>query len=141
MWDPEKKMWRLWYSAGEQYEPNAIGYSTSTDGFHSEQVRGQSSHDAGSQRNLTWESQRVTAAQIIPWKGWHYSFYIGFRDIDQSQIGLARSKDGITNWVRHAGNPIVRPMPGGWDGCVLQALRGICKRPLDALVQRQEGVA
>jgi predicted GH43/DUF377 family glycosyl hydrolase len=49
------------------------------------------------------------------WKGWYYAFYIGFRDIDRAQIGLARSKDGITGWVRHAGNPIVRPTPNGWD--------------------------
>ena len=28
---------------------------------------------------------------------------------------MARSKDGITGWVRHAGNPIVRPTPDGWD--------------------------
>jgi beta-1,2-mannobiose phosphorylase / 1,2-beta-oligomannan phosphorylase len=114
MWDPEKKMWRLWYSAGEQYEPNAIGYATSTDGLHWNKYANNPvmTPDPGA----PWESQRVTAAQIIQWKGWYYSFYIGFRDIDHAQIGLARSKDGITNWTRHAGNPIVRPTPGGWDG-------------------------
>jgi predicted GH43/DUF377 family glycosyl hydrolase len=31
-----------------------------------------------------------------------------------SHGGLARSRDGIANWVRHAGNPIVRPT-AGWD--------------------------
>ena len=113
MWDPEAKMWRLWYSAGEQYEPNAIGYATSTDGLHWNKFAGNPvmTPDSGA----PWESQRVTAAQIVRWKGWYYSFYIGFRDIDHAQVGLARSKDGITNWTRHAGNPIVRPTPGGWD--------------------------
>jgi predicted GH43/DUF377 family glycosyl hydrolase len=42
-------------------------------------------------------------------------FYIGFRDTDHAQIGVARSKDGITNWQRLPANPIVRPTPGGWD--------------------------
>ena len=32
-------------------------------------------------------------------------FYIGYRDIDHAQIGLARSKDGITGWQRHPGQP------------------------------------
>jgi hypothetical protein len=31
LWD-EGPAVRMWYSAGEQYEPNAIGYATSSDG-------------------------------------------------------------------------------------------------------------
>jgi hypothetical protein len=34
MWDPQSLIWKMWYSAGQQYEPNAIGYATSTDGLH-----------------------------------------------------------------------------------------------------------
>lgn len=113
MWDAAKRVWRLWYSAGEQYEPNAIGYATSPDGlrwtkYPANPVLTPDPRDA-------WEKERVTAAQIIYWRGWHYAFYIGFRDIDHAEIGMARSKDGITNWIRHRGNPIVRPTPGGWD--------------------------
>ena len=33
LWDEEKKLYRLWYSGGEQYEPDAIGYATSPDGL------------------------------------------------------------------------------------------------------------
>jgi beta-1,2-mannobiose phosphorylase / 1,2-beta-oligomannan phosphorylase len=113
MWDDKNRLWRLWYSAGQQYEPNAIGYATSADGLHWNKyaanpvMRPDPSSD--------WEKDRVTGAQIIYWKGWFYSFYIGFRDIDHAQIGLARSKNGITDWVRHAANPIVRTTSGGWD--------------------------
>jgi len=42
-------------------------------------------------------------------------FYIGFRDIDHAQIGIARSSDGITAWQRHPANPIVRSGTGKWD--------------------------
>jgi hypothetical protein len=42
-------------------------------------------------------------------------FYIGFRDVDHAQIGVARSKDGVTDWQRLRANPIVRPDPNGWD--------------------------
>ena len=33
IWDAETKLYRMWYSGGEQYEPNAIGYATSPDGL------------------------------------------------------------------------------------------------------------
>jgi hypothetical protein len=32
LYDDKEKLYRLWYSGGEQYEPNAIGYATSSDG-------------------------------------------------------------------------------------------------------------
>lgn len=62
-----------------------------------------------------WENFKVTACQVLPWEGWYYMFYIGFRDIDHAQIGLARSKDGISDWTRLPANPIVSPTPNGWD--------------------------
>jgi len=42
-------------------------------------------------------------------------FYIGFYNISFAQIGIARSKDGISNWVRHPQNPIISPGPEHWD--------------------------
>jgi len=113
LWDHSARVWKMWYSAGEQYEPNAIGYATSEDGLHWD--KSPSNPVLTPNPHREWEQQRVAAAQIIYWKGWYYAFYIGFRDIDHAQVGMARSRDGITNWERHAGNPIIRPTPGGWD--------------------------
>lgn len=113
MWDAAERVWKMWYSAGDQYEPNAIGYATSTDGLRWQKYA--SNPVLAPDPRYDWEKNRVTAAQVVIWQGWYYAFYIGFRDIDHAQIGLARSTDGITGWVRHAGNPIVRPTPGGWD--------------------------
>jgi predicted GH43/DUF377 family glycosyl hydrolase len=113
MWDSHRHLWKMWYSGGEQYEPNAIGYATSKDGLQWEKYKANPVLVPDPQ--YAWEKNRVTAAQVLFWKGWFYAFYIGFRDVDHAQIGMARSKDGITGWVRHAGNPIVRPTPGGWD--------------------------
>jgi beta-xylosidase len=62
-----------------------------------------------------WEKDRVTACQVVRRGGWHFLFYIGFADRDHAQIGLARSKDGITGWERHPANPILRPGKGRWD--------------------------
>src|SRR3984893_9262371 len=33
LYDTKKKLYRMWYSGGEQGEPNAIGYATSKDGL------------------------------------------------------------------------------------------------------------
>jgi predicted GH43/DUF377 family glycosyl hydrolase len=113
IWDATAKIFRMWYSGGEQYEPDAIGYATSSDGMNWIKHPGNPifKSDPGAQ----WEHYKVTACQIVEDEGWYLMFYIGFRDVDHAQIGLARSRDGIGNWLRNPGNPIVRPDPGAWD--------------------------
>ena len=34
MWDEERKIFRMWYSAGGFWEPDQIGYAESEDGIH-----------------------------------------------------------------------------------------------------------
>ncbi len=113
IWDPETNLFRMWYSGGEQYEPDAIGYATSPDGIH--WTRNGANPVFKSDPRLEWEHYKVTACQVVKDGGWHVMFYLGFRDIDHAQIGLARSKDGIGHWERLPANPIVRPTPEGWD--------------------------
>lgn len=62
-----------------------------------------------------WEQQRVAGVQILVQDGWFYSFYIGYRDIDHAQIGLARSHDGLSHWERSPANPIIRATGSGFD--------------------------
>jgi predicted GH43/DUF377 family glycosyl hydrolase len=113
VYDADRKEYRMWYSGGEQYEPNAIGYATSPDG------QKWSKHKENPifrpDPKSEWEKDRVTACQVVRLGDWHVMFYIGFADRDRAQIGLARSKDGITNWERHPANPIVRPGKDRWD--------------------------
>jgi predicted GH43/DUF377 family glycosyl hydrolase len=113
LWDAELKLFRMWYSGGEQNEPNAIGYATSPDGVR------WTKHPANPiftpDPNLAWEKHKVTACQVERRGNWHIMFYIGFRDEPHAQIGLARSRDGITNWQRHPDNPIIRPGQNQWD--------------------------
>ncbi len=114
IWDDEGRLFRMWYSGGEQYEPNAIGYATSPDG------RTWTKHQANpvfrADPKSQWEKHKVTACQVVRHGGWHVMFYIGFRDEHHAQIGLARSRDGLTGWQRHPANPIIRPGAGKWDG-------------------------
>jgi predicted GH43/DUF377 family glycosyl hydrolase len=113
LYDDTRKLYRMWYSGGEQYEPNAIGYATSTDGLK------WNKHAMNPvfrpEKKNVWEKDRVTACQVVRQGEWYVMFYIGFRDRDHAQIGLARSKDGVTGWQRHRANPIVRTGKGRWD--------------------------
>jgi len=113
-WDVEKEVFRMWYSGGEDYEPDAIGYSTSTDGVSWKKHAGNPIFRADPSKH--WEKAKVTAGQIVRKDGWHMMFYIGFETDRLARIGLARSRDGITNWRRHRANPIISPTPGAWDG-------------------------
>ena len=113
LWDETAKVFRMWYSGGNNFEPNAIGCATSEDGLTWKR------HDANpvfsGDPNIPWEKDRVTACQVERRGGYYLMFYIGFRDIHHAQIGVARSRDGITDWQRHPANPIVRPGMDQWD--------------------------
>ncbi|HEV3004577.1 MAG TPA: hypothetical protein VGX78_08950 [Pirellulales bacterium] len=109
----EDRLYRMWYSGGEQYEPNAIGYATSEDGLT--WTKHEENPVFRPDSTSAWEQDRVTACQVVRLGDWFVMFYIGFRDTDHAQIGLARSKDGITGWERHPANPIIRPGEGRWD--------------------------
>ena len=113
LWDTKQKLWRMYYSGGEQYEPNAIGHATSSDGVH--WTKDTSNPVFRADPRYTWEKERVAGCQVIQESGWFYIFYIGYRDIDHAQIGLARSRDGLTNWERCPANPILRATGNGFD--------------------------
>ena len=112
LWEPEKAVYRMWYSAGDQYEPDAIGYAESTDGLvwekHSEPV-------FLPDRNSAWECHKVTACNVFRHDGAYWMFYIGFKNEDYARIGIARSADGVTGWERSKLNPIIAPDEGAWD--------------------------
>jgi len=112
-WDVPAQLFRMWYSGGEQYEPDAIGYATSADGKTWTKFSGNPIFRADPKN--AWEQHKVTACQVTHHGGWYYMFYIGFRDVDHAQIGLARSKDGITDWERLPTNPIIKPGQNKWD--------------------------
>ena len=61
LWDEQMSLYRMWYSAGERNEPNAIGYATSRDGLH------WSKHKANpifaADRRHDWEKHKVTACR------------------------------------------------------------------------------
>jgi predicted GH43/DUF377 family glycosyl hydrolase len=113
LWDERLKLFKMWYSGGDNYEPDALGYATSPDGLHWTKLASNPMFRP-LERNV-WERYKVAGAQVLEHGGWYYMFYIGYRDMDHAQIGIARSKDGVTGWERHPLNPIIRPGQDDFD--------------------------
>src|ERR1700730_7618766 len=97
----------MWSRGGEQPKRDAIGYATSKDGL--KWARHEKNPIFRPEARNAWEKDRVTGCQVVKHKGWHLMFYIGFEDQHKARIGLARSRDGMTNWQRHPANPVIRP--------------------------------
>lgn len=112
-WDENEKIFKMWYSGGEQYEPNAIGYATSPDGL--KWTKWKDNPVFSADKNTEWERHKVTAAQILKHGDRYLMFYIGFENEHLARIGIARSKNGITDWQRHPANPIISPGKEKWD--------------------------
>jgi len=114
-WDERRSVWRMWYAAGEIYEPNVLGYAESKDGL-TWQKRPEPILAHGDA--TSWDRDRVGACEVHPLPDGRWAmFYIGYSDIDTARIGCAISADGITGWRRLPQNPIVAPDVGTWDGC------------------------
>jgi len=113
LWDARENIYRMWYSGGETYEPNAIGYAVSPDG-----VRWQK-HPANPifvrEPNNLFERERIGACHVVPTDDGYVMFYIGYEDIDTARICVARSPDGVTRWERSRHNPILAPAANAWD--------------------------
>ena len=106
--------YRLYYSGGEQYEPDAIGLATSDNGLL--WFRHPSNPVLKPNATAPWESYKVTGAHVFydHHTAYYYAFYIGFADVNTASINLARSADGVTKWQRHPANPIISRSNGTW---------------------------
>lgn len=114
IWDEEMGLFRMWYSAGEWFEPDAIGYATSKDGI--QWNKHERNPIFGPIAAHYWEREKVAACQVIKENGWHYMFYISYEDVHKATVSFARSRDGLTGWERHKDNPIITCGPAGaWD--------------------------
>jgi len=114
LWDEGAGIYQMWYSGGDQYEPNAIGYAESADGLM--WAKAALNPVFGADPSSAWEQHKVAGCQVIRHEGAYLMFYIGFWDEDYAQIGVARSGDGKSVWERSRHNPIIAPDDGAWDG-------------------------
>jgi predicted GH43/DUF377 family glycosyl hydrolase len=102
----------MYYSGGKGNEPNSIGYAISEDGIN--WIKNKAPIFVPD-KSSDWDGEKVTACQVFQKDNWYWMFYIGFNRCLQAQIGIARSKDGVSNWKRYENNPILSPTIGSWD--------------------------
>lgn len=106
--------YRMWYAAGETYEPNVLAYAESGDGVNWTKSRINPIFTAD--KDNLYERDRVGGCQVVKTEDMGYvMFYIGYENIHKAQICMARSDDGVTQWMKSPANPIISPEPGAWD--------------------------
>ncbi len=121
IWEEEEKKYKMWYSGGAtpKAEADAIGYAESVDGIH------WSKHPHNPifkpDPEIHWEMYKVSACFVWKQDDWYYMTYLGSDSDMRAANGMARSRDGITNWQRHPDNPVFGECEGEWD-CA-----GVCK--------------
>jgi len=126
--DEGYKMWYFGATIAAQYGQICLGYATSTDGkswlrdtLHNPiLVPGASG---------SWDGYWAADPRVLFHEGVYYMWYTGADAMfSHMQLGLATSTDGVTNWIKHPDNPVLRPSPGEWDGggveCGIVLVRG-----------------
>lgn len=113
LYDEQQQLFKIWYCAGAQYEPKAIGYATSKDGLTWNKYENNPVFEANPAN--TWEQHKTAGCQVMRRGDEYLMFYIGYLDENYAQIGIAASKDGIHDWKRCKFNPIIAPTEDAWD--------------------------
>lgn len=119
IYDEEEKIFKMWYAAGETYEPDVIAYAISEDGINWHKYENPVL-EANKNKNAL-DSFKVGGCDVHKLSNNSYiMFYIGYTDINIARIFVAKSQDGI-NWKR-TGRPIIVPEDGKFD-------YGACYKP------------
>lgn len=113
IWDEKESLFKMWYSAGDIEKPLAIGYATSPDGDVWTKASG---NPIMTNDKSILEKERVGACHVIKSADQYIMFYTAWQDAYKSRICIAKSNDGIHDWIRHTSNPIVTGGQfGAWD--------------------------
>ena len=113
MYDDCSNMFKMWYAAGESYEPDVIAYAESIDGIH---WKKNPIPVMSSNADFLYQKAKVGACDVVRMKDGRYCMaYIAYQNINVARICLAYSDDGISNWIYSKSNPILSPERGKWD--------------------------
>ena len=117
--DSASGLYHMWYSAAsvDDPEPHAVGLATSPDGIEWTRRPGNPVFTPAQ----GWEDYLIGSSQVVQVNESFYAFYLGFqRDPYVGAIGMARSRDGVTNWEKHTVNPILAPgRPCTWNASMV----------------------
>ena len=112
IWNEEKNLFQMWYSAGEDYEPDVICYAESIDGISWNKWN---NPVLCAERSREWEKYKVGGCSVLKDKIGNYKiYYIGYQNLDVARICEAVSENGI-NWNRSKNNLLLGPTRNSWD--------------------------
>ncbi|MGB8452078.1 MAG: hypothetical protein WCD89_07070 [Anaerocolumna sp.] len=114
IWDGEEQVFKMWYAAGENYEPDVLCYAVSKDGFTWKKYK--QNPVLFPNDDEIYDQKKVGGCDVIKLPDQSYiMFYIGYQDVDTARICLAASSDGIDDWTRISDNPIISASKNSWD--------------------------
>lgn len=112
LWDENIGKFRMWYSAGENYEPDVICYAESTDGIKWNKLN---EPVLSKFESHIWERYKIGGCNVLRNDDGSYDiYYIGYQNLDVARICKAHSKDGI-HWTREENNLLLSPTKNAWD--------------------------
>ena len=112
LWDKDEEIFKMWYAAGEQFEPDVLCYAESKDGINWERY---ANNPILEKSNEKYDQCKVGGCDILKENDRYYMFYIGYQNVDTARVCMAESNDGIHNWVRSMDNPVISPEKKSWD--------------------------
>lgn len=113
MWDLDRNVYKMWYAAGENYEPDVICYAESEDGICWSKMN---EPVMQANKNVLYKQYKVGACDVVKSNEKYIMAYIAYQNLDVARIALAVSPDGIHQWKDLFKEPIIGPSKGRWDG-------------------------
>ena len=114
IYDQEEKIFKMWYSAGETYEPDVICYAVSRDGINWIKY-GKNPIFVSNLNKTILDNYKIGGCYVNKISNKKYvMFYIGYSDINTARIFIAFSENGINNWKRR-NFPIIFPTKDKFD--------------------------
>lgn len=111
IWNSEKELFYMWYSAGEDYEPDVICLAESSDG-----VNWKKNGVVIKPSDVGVDCFKVGGCHVVETAEYGYlCFYIGYQNVDVARVCLAISERPEGPWIKFSGNPLLAPTKEGWD--------------------------
>jgi predicted GH43/DUF377 family glycosyl hydrolase len=111
LWDDDENIFKMWYSAGQKYEPDVICYATSENGINWNKCKENPVLSKGTDE---YDCVKVGGCDVLRAENGYQMFYIGYQNVDNARICLAESVDGI-EWTRNKENPVLSASKDSWD--------------------------
>ena len=114
IYDNYARTFKMWYAAGENYEPDAIFYAESINGV---EWFKNTMPVLTKYRKHKWEKYKVGGCHVIKdstSQALYTMYYIGYQTVNIARICVATSSDGKT-WSRPKYNLLISPSENSWD--------------------------